>query len=316
MEQRRLGNSGLFVSAIGIGCNNFGGRVDQSGTRTVVDAAIDHGVNFFDTADVYGEQQSEVMLGKALGARRSDVIIASKFGMPMGPGRHDKGGSRHYIMRAVEASLERLGTDYIDLYQIHMPDRHTPIDETLDALSGLVAAGKVRYLGHSNFSGWQIADAHWVAQTRGHRAFVTAQNHYSLLEREVANEVLPACERFDLGVLPYFPLASGLLTGKYKADEPPPAGTRFALVERLARRALTEDNFAVLQRLTAYAAAQDRDILSLALCWLLSQPLIASVIAGATSAQQVADNVTSAESWRLTDTEMTEVAGLLSAEQG
>ncbi len=316
MEQRRLGNSGLFVSALGIGCNNFGGRVDQAGTQQVVDAALEHSINFFDTADVYGERRSEVMLGKALGSRRHDVVIASKFGMPMGPSRHDKGGSRHYITRAVEASLARLGTDYIDLYQIHMPDRHTPIDETLDALSNLVVSGKVRYLGHSNFSGWQIADAHWVAQTRGHCPFVTAQNNYSLLEREVAKEVLPACERFDLGMLPYFPLASGLLTGKYQAAEPPPAGTRLALVERLARRSLTEGDFAVLERLSDYAAAQDRDILSLALCWLLSQPVIASVIAGATSAQQVADNVTAAESWRLTDTEMTEVAGLLRPEKG
>lgn len=316
MEQRRLGNSGLFVSALGIGCNNFGGRVDQTGTRRVVDAALEHGINFFDTADVYGERLSEVMLGKALGARRSDVVIASKFGMPMGPGRQAKGGSRHYIMRAVEASLARLGTDYIDLYQIHLPDRHTPIDETLDALSNLVASGKVRYLGHSNFHGWQIADAHWVAQTRGHCAFVTAQNHYNLLEREVADEVLPACERFELGLLPYFPLASGLLTGKYAVDEPPPAGTRLALVERLARRSLTEGNFAVLERLSAFAAARDRDILSLALCWLLSQPVITSVIAGATSAKQVADNVSAAEGWRLTDAEMVEVAELLRPQQG
>ncbi len=313
MEQRRLGSSGLHVSAVGIGCNNFGGRVDEAGTREVVAAALDAGINFFDTADVYGERQSEVLLGKALAGRREQAVIATKFAMPTGPGLQDKGGSRHYIMRALEASLKRLDTDYIDLYQMHAPDPSTPIDETLGALSDLVRAGKVRYIGHSNFSGWQIADAHWQAETRGHVAFVTAQNHYSLLERDVRHEVLPACERFGVGMLPYFPLASGMLTGKYRVGEAPPAGTRLALVERLARRAMTEQNFSTVDRLTAFAADHDSDLLSLAFSWLLSQPVISSVIAGATSADQVQSNVQAAQGWRLTEAQMAGVAECLKA---
>jgi aryl-alcohol dehydrogenase-like predicted oxidoreductase len=314
MEQRRLGNSGLHVSAVGIGCNNFGGRVDAAGTREVVAAALDAGINFFDTADVYGERQSEVLLGKALAGRRDQALIATKFAMPTGPGLQDKGGSRHYIIRAVEASLERLDTDYIDLYQMHAPDPATPIDETLGALSDLVHAGKVRYIGHSNFSGWQIADAHWRAETNGHVAFITAQNHYSLLQRDVRHEVLPACDRFAVGMLPYFPLASGMLTGKYRIGEAPPAGTRLALVERLAKRAMTEDNFSTIDRLSGFAAEHERDLLSLAFSWLLSQPVISSVIAGATSAAQVQSNVQAAEGWRLSEAEMAAVAECLKPE--
>lgn len=315
MEQRRLGRSGLHVSAVGIGCNNFGGRVDEAGTRAVVDAALDCGINFFDTADVYGEQRSEALLGRALGSRRQEVVIATKFGMPMGPSLRDRGGSRHYILRAVEASLTRLGTDYIDLYQIHAPDPATPIEETLGALDDLVRSGKVRYIGHSNFAGWQIADAHWTASSRGLNPFVTAQNHYSLLERAVQHEVLPACERFGLGQLPYFPLASGMLTGKYRRGEPAPEGTRLARVGRLAERAMTGSNFDLVERLAGYAAEQGRDLLSLAFSWLLSQPVVASVIAGATSAEQVRANVGAAEGWRLDDSEMAAVIALLAADR-
>ena len=314
MEQRKLGRSGLYVSEVGIGCNNFGGRIDAAATQQVVDAAIEVGINFFDTADVYGEKHSEVLLGKALGARRHDVVIATKFGMPTGPALQDRGGSRRYVMRAVEASLERLGTDYIDLYQLHAPDPDTPIDETLSALDDLVRAGKVRYVGNSNFSGWQILDADWTARTRGFEPFVTAQNHYSLLERAVAHEVLPACERCGLGQLPYFPLASGMLTGKYRRGEPAPQGTRLARVARLADRAMTEENFDVVERLTAFAAERDRDLLSLAFSWLLSQDVIASVIAGATSPEQVRGNAAAASGWRLDAGEMAEVATLLKGE--
>ncbi|MBX3705918.1 MAG: aldo/keto reductase [Pseudomonadales bacterium] len=310
MEQRRLGASGLFVSAVGIGCNNFGGRIDAAATAAVVHAALDHGINFFDTADVYGNQQSEVLLGQALGARRSDVIVATKFGMPTGAGLLDKGGSRRYVRRAVEASLRRLGTDYIDLYQIHAPDPATPIEETLAVLDDLVREGKVRYLGNSNFAGWQIADAHWTATTRGTTPFVSAQNHYSLLERAVAHEVLPACERFGLGMLPYFPLASGLLTGKYRAGEPPPPGTRLAGAEALARRALTERNFERVAALAAFAAEHGRGLLDLAFCWLLSQPVVTSVIAGATAVEQVRANTVAATDWRLTADDMRQVAAL------
>lgn len=311
MEQRRLGSSGLFVSAVGIGCNNFGGRIDAAATAAVVDAAIDQGINFFDTADVYGNQQSETLLGQALGGRRDQVVIASKFGMPMGAGLLDKGGSRRYVRKAVEASLRRLGTDYLDLYQMHAPDPATPIEETLAVLDDLVREGKIRYLGNSNFSGWQIADAHWTATTRNATAFVTAQNHYSLLERAVQHEVLPACERFGLGMLPYFPLASGMLTGKYRRNEPMPQGARLTLAQALARRALTDRNYDLVDALGAFAAERGRTLLELAFCWLLSQPVVASVIAGATSAEQVAANAAAAAAWRLAPEDMQQVAALL-----
>jgi aryl-alcohol dehydrogenase-like predicted oxidoreductase len=216
MTYRRLGDSGLVVSVVGIGCNNFGRKLDLDGTRAVVDAALDAGINFFDTADIYGEPQggSEELLGAALKGRRDDVVVATKFGMDMGGmNGPDFGarGARRYIARAVEASLRRLGTDHIDLYQMHEPDPGTPIDETLAALDDLVRAGKVRYLGNSNFAGWQIADADWTASSQGRARFISAQNHYSLLERSAEAEVVLACERFGLGLLPFFPLANGLL---------------------------------------------------------------------------------------------------------
>ncbi len=311
MQQRRLGRSGLYVSEVGIGCNNFGGRIDAAATREVVDAALDQGINFFDTADVYGDKRSETLLGQALGGRRQHAVIATKFAMPTGPALQDKGGSRHYVRRAVEASLQRLGTDYIDLYQMHAPDPATPIEETLSVLDDLVREGKVRYLGHSNFSGWQIADADWTARHGRYTPFVTAQNHYSLLEQTVRHEVLPACRRFGLGVLPYFPLASGLLTGKYRQGDAPPEGTRMARVQALAERTLTDDNFARVDALAAYAREQGHGLLALAFCWLLSQPEVVSVIAGATSARQVVDNAGAARDWRLDAAAMDHVKGLL-----
>ncbi|HEX4182491.1 MAG TPA: aldo/keto reductase [Caulobacteraceae bacterium] len=210
MEYRRLGTSGLKVSEVGLGCNNFGMRIDQQATSAVVGACLDAGITFFDTADVYGGSKSEVMLGEALKGKRQDVVLATKFAMPMGAGPDRRGGSRRYIMSAVEASLKRLNTDHIDLYQMHGPDADTPIEETLRALDDLVTHGKVRYIGNSNFTGWQIADADWVARTEHLNRFISAQNNYSLLERKVEFEVTPACQRFGLGVLPYFPLASGL----------------------------------------------------------------------------------------------------------
>ena len=298
MEHRRLGRSGLKVSEVGIGCNNFGGRCDRAATKAVVDAAIAAGITLFDTADVYGNQQSEVLLGEALGKRRPHVVIATKFAMPMGQSVHDRGGSRRYVFAAVEASLRRLGTDYIDLYQMHAPDPDTPIDETLDALDVVVRQGKVRYIGNSNFSGWQIADADWTARTAHRTPFVSAQNHYSLLERGVETEVLAACARFGLGMLPYFPLASGMLTGKYRRNEAPPQGTRLATVGRLAERALSERNFTIVEKLTDFAAQRDHKLIDVAFGWLLAKPVISSVIAGATSAEQVEANV-AASTWRL-----------------
>lgn len=220
MQLRRLGNSGLKVSVIGLGCNNFGMRIDQAQTRMVVDAALDAGINFFDTADIYGGSKSEVFLGEALKGRRERAVLATKFANPMGEGAYQRGGARRYIVKAVEDSLKRLHTDHIDLYQMHVPDADTPIDETLRALNDLVRAGKVLYIGNSNFTGWQIADADWTSRTQGLERFVSAQNNFSLLERGVEREVLAACERFGLGFLPYFPLASGFLTGKYHRGEP------------------------------------------------------------------------------------------------
>src|SRR3954451_1374583 len=233
MSYRRLGTSGLVVSAVGIGCNNFGRKLDAEGTRDVVDAAIDAGITLFDTADIYGRPhgRSEEFLGAALKGRRDEVVLATKFGMDMGGGNgNDFGarGSRRYLVRAVEASLRRLDTDYIDLYQLHQPDPATPIEETLAALDDLVRAGKVRYLGNSNFAAWQIADADWAARTAGSTPFVSAQNQYSLLHREVEDEIIPACEHFGLGFLPFFPLDSGLLTGKYRRSEQPAEGTRLS----------------------------------------------------------------------------------------
>ncbi len=227
MRYNPLGDSGLMVSVVGVGCNAFGARIDEDQTKAVVDAAIEQGITLFDTADSYGDGASEELLGRALGTRRESVLVATKFGM----GDHDAEhfgahGSRRYVRRAVEASLRRLGTDYIDLYQLHRPDPITPIDETLDAMSDLVTEGKVRYLGSSNLSAWQVADADWVARTAGYHRFVSAQNEYSLYNRSAEDELLPACERFGIGLLPYFPLAYGLLTGKYRRGEAAPAGSR------------------------------------------------------------------------------------------
>jgi len=306
MEHRKLGRSGLKVSEVGVGCNNFGGRCDRAATQAVVDAAIERGITLFDTADVYGNQQSETLLGQALGARRNQCVIATKFAMPTGTTVHDRGGSRRYIARAVEASLRRLGTDYIDLYQMHAPDPDTPIDETLGALDDVVRAGKIRYIGCSNFSGWQIADADWTARVGRGTRFVSAQNHYSLLERGIEAEILGSCERFDLGMLPFFPLGSGMLTGKYRRNQPPPAGTRLAQVGRLAERALNERNFTIVEALTTFAAERGHNLLDLAFGWLLTKPVISSVIAGATSAAQVEANVAAA-SWRLDEADMTAV---------
>ncbi len=307
MKVRRLGNSGLKVSVVGLGCNNFGMRIDQDQTQGVVDAAIDAGITLFDTADVYGGTQSEVFLGKALGKRRHDIILATKFGMPVGQDPKKRGGSRKWIMTAVEDSLRRLRTDHIDLYQHHQPDADTPVDETLRALDDLVTQGKVRYLGNSNYSGWQIADADWIAA--GQTRFVSAQNLYSLLERDVEREVLPACEHFGLGFLPFFPLASGLLTGKYKRGVAPPEGTRLAAWGARGEAAMSDANFDKVEALEAWAAERGHTLLELAFAWLLGHEVVSSVIAGATSVEQVRTNAATA-GWRLTPEEVAEVSKL------
>jgi aryl-alcohol dehydrogenase-like predicted oxidoreductase len=297
-RRRRLGDSGLAVSIVGLGCNNFGGRLDADQTKSVVEAALDAGVTLFDTADIYGGGQSEEFLGRGLGSHRDEIVLATKFGMDMqGANGPDFGarGSRRYIRRAVESSLRRLGTDWIDLYQMHAPDGRTPITETLDALSELVAEGKVRYIGNSNFAAWQVADADWAARSQRSQRFISAQNNYSLLSRSVENELSPACDHLGIGILPYFPLASGLLSGKYRRDEPPPEGTR------LASRpdALSAERFDAVDKLEAFAKERGLSLLQVAIGGLAAQTAVASVIAGATKPEQVRANV-EAGSWRPT----------------
>jgi len=315
MTYRRLGNSGLVVSVVGVGCNNFGRKLDAAGTRAVVDAALDVGINFFDTADIYGEPKgsSEEMLGAALRGRRDDVVVATKFGMDMGGLNgpdHGARGARRYIVRAVEASLRRLGTDWIDLYQMHQPDPGTPIEETLSALDDLVRGGKVRYLGNSNFAGWQIADAAWAARTHGWAPFVSAQNHYSLLHREAEAEVVPAAQHFGLGVLPYFPLADGLLTGKYRRNVPPPAGSRLAgNAPRYAQR-LASAPWDTIEAIEKFAAERGLSMLDVAIGGLAAQPAVTSVIAGATSAEQVRANA-AAGRWRPSAEDLSALRALL-----
>lgn len=307
MRYRSLGDSGLMVSVTGLGCNNFGRRVDLDGTRAVVDAAIEAGITLLDTADIYGDGgASEKLLGEVLQGRRDTVILATKFGhqgadMGYGPAAGAKGG-RAYIRRAVERSLRRLRTDYLDLYQIHTPDPVTPVGETLAALAELVAEGKVRYLGHSNFTGWQIADAAHVARATGTAPFISAQNHWSLLERQVEAEVVPAARHFGLGVLPYFPLANGLLTGKVRRGQAPPPSSRLA-----ARHGyVTEDKLDRVEALIAWAAERGRTLLEVAVGALAAQPGCASVIAGATTPEQVKANATASE-WVPTAAELADL---------
>jgi aryl-alcohol dehydrogenase-like predicted oxidoreductase len=308
MQFRNVGGSGLQVSVAGLGCNNFGMRIDADATDAVVHAALEAGITLFDTADIYGGRgTSEELLGRALGSRRDEVVLATKFANPMGDGPYDRGASRRYIVRAAEASLRRLGTDRIDLYQQHVPDPSTPIDETLEALDDLVTAGKVLYVGSSNFSGWQVAEAEAVARHDGRARFVTAQNEWNLLNRRVEREVVPACEHFGVSLLPFFPLASGMLTGKYRRGEPAPEGTRLAA---WGGRGLTDQAFDRVEALTAVAAGRDHTVGDLALAWLAAQPSVCSVIAGATSVEQVQANVAGLE-WELTAEDLAAVDAAL-----
>ena len=310
MRYRSLGDSGLLVSVAGLGCNNFGRRVDLAGTRAVVDAAIDAGITLLDTADIYSDGESEELLGEVLAGRRDKVVLATKFGhqradMGFGPAAGAKGG-RAYIRRAVEQSLRRLRTDYIDLYQLHTPDPATPVEETLAALGELVTEGKVRYLGHSNFSGWQLAHAAHLAREAGSPPFVSAQNHWSLLERGAEAELVPAAVHFNVGVLPYYPLANGLLTGKVRRGQAPPAGTRLAGREGY----VTGEKLDRVEALTGWAAERGLTLLQVAIGALAAQPGCSSVIAGATSADQVKANAQAAE-WVPTAAELAEIDELV-----
>ncbi|HEY7010217.1 MAG TPA: aldo/keto reductase, partial [Jatrophihabitantaceae bacterium] len=298
----------LVVSVVGLGTNNLGMRLDMERSREVVHAALDEGITLFDTADSYG--RSEERLGEILQGRRDDVVLATKFGSDVRPRGLSNGedwgarGSRRYVRRAVEASLRRLRTDWIDLYQLHRPDGQTPIEETLSVLDDLVHEGKVRYVGSSNFTGWQVADAEWTARTRGFERFVSAQNEYSWLHRDAEDALVPALEQYGIGLLPYFPLANGLLTGKYRRGEPAPAGTRLAGRDS----ALSDAAFDVIEKLEAFAAERGITLLDVAIGGLAAQPAVASVIAGATSRDQVARNV-AAGAWQPSDTDLAELNG-------
>jgi aryl-alcohol dehydrogenase-like predicted oxidoreductase len=295
LEFRNLGASGLRVSAIGLGCNNFGGRIDLEDTRKVIHKALDLGITLFDTADTYGERGgSEICMGQILGDDRKRIVLATKFGMPMDDEDVKVGGSRRYIMSAVEDSLRRLRTDWIDLYQIHQPDPRTPIEETLRALDDLVHQGKVRYVGCSNFPAWQVTEAHWTAKTCGLNGFVSCQDEYSLVFRKPEPELMPAMRKLGLGLLPFFPLASGLLTGKYRRNVALPEGY------------LTERNWEIAEKLGDFAASRGHTLLELAFSWLLAQSPVASVIAGATRPEQLAQNV-EAGSWKLTGEDLVEI---------
>jgi aryl-alcohol dehydrogenase-like predicted oxidoreductase len=306
MDTRRIGS--LEVSVVGLGCNNFGRRLDSDATSAVVDVALDVGITFFDTADVYGGTKSEEYLGHALGRRREDVVIATKFGSAVD--EHRSGARPAYVRRAVEDSLLRLGTDRIDLYQLHTPDPQVPIEDTLGALDELVQAGKVREIGCSNFSAEQLREAE-EATREGAARFVSVQNEYSLLHRAPEQDVLPECERAGLAFIPYFPLANGLLTGKYRRDKDAPAGSR--LDSARGERLLTDRNLDVVERLIGFSESRGRTILELAFSWLLTRPAVASVIAGATSSEQAKSNAAAA-GLEPTDAELAEVDSILTCQ--
>jgi aryl-alcohol dehydrogenase-like predicted oxidoreductase len=307
MRVRNLGRSGLQVSLVGLGCNNFGGRIDLEASRSVVYKAFDLGITLFDTADIYGENgRSESFLGEILGSRRKEIVLATKFGSPMDAAGKLKGASRRYVLSAVEESLRRLKTDWIDLYQLHVPDPATPIAETLGALDDLVRQGKVRYVGCSNLPAWQVVEAQWTARQANLEAFISCQDEYSLVKRDIEADLLPAAQAYSLGLLPFFPLASGLLTGKYRRDAPLPAGTRLANTERLANRYLNEANWRIVEALDAFCRTRGRSLLELAFSWLAARPQVASVIAGATRPEQVEQNVKAAD-WQLSAEELAEI---------
>ena len=315
MDYRNLGRAGVKVSAVGVGCNQFGSFLDQDGTTAVVHAALDEGINFFDTADVYGNKGlSEEYLGRALAGRWEQAVVATKVRSRMGDGPNDAGTSRYHIQNAVEASLRRLGTDHIDLYQIHSWDGSVQIEETLRALDDLVRSGKVRYLGASNFDAWQLCRANDLAEMRGWEAFVSVQPEYNMLAREIEKELLPYCEWSGVGILPYFPLAGGFLTGKYTRGEAPPAGTR-GQRSQYVQQFLKPENFDVLDRLRPIAEAHGRTLADLAIAWLLAQPRVASVIAGATKPEQIRINA-AASTWVLTGEEVTQIRGILTKDEG
>jgi aryl-alcohol dehydrogenase-like predicted oxidoreductase len=313
MRYRRLGHSGLKVSVVGLGGNTFGRSVDAQQTVSVVHTALDLGVNFFDTAELYSDGTSEEYLGRALVGRRDRALIATKTGWTSSEKPNESGASRAHILPGVHASLKRLNTDYIDVLQVHRWDPETPLEETLDVLNDLVRAGKVRYIGCSNFAAWRLVWSLWISDRRGWASFVSVQPEYNLLTREVETELLPACQGLGIGVIPFFPLGGGLLTGKYREDEPPPPGTRFAQLERFRNRFATPRNFAIVRELELWARARGHAIGELAIAWLLARPAVSAVITGVTKPEQVHANVRAAD-WELTPAEAEEVAALTPVE--
>src|SRR6266480_5032417 len=310
MQIRNLGGSGLRVSAVGLGCNNFGQRTDLETSRKVIHRAIDLGITLFDTADIYaGMGGSETVLGEVLGNRRKDIVLATKFSKPMSADGAKQGASRRYIMSAIEASLRRLKTDYIDLYQQHDYDSLTPIEETLRALDDLIRQGKVRYIGNSNFPAWRVAEAEFTARAINVSRFVSCQDEYSLVVRDIEKELLPAALEYKLGLLPFFPLASGLLTGKYKRGAAAPEDTRFGKARALRDRYVTPRNEDIVEQLKAFAQARGHTLLELAFSWLLARPQVASVIAGATRVEQVEQNVKAID-WALSAEDLAEIDGI------
>lgn len=314
MEERYLGRSGLRVSVVGLGGNNFGLWGNQFGTdidfettRAIVHKALDVGITLFDTADVYGKRGgSETALGKVLGDRRKDIVLATKFSAPMDDSGRMRGGSRRYIMMAVEASLKRLNTDWIDIYQMHRNDPLTPIEETLRAVDDLIRAGKVRYFGASLYDPWRLVEAQLIARQLNTHAFISCQDEYNLLARDIELDLIPAIEKYGVGLLPFFPLASGLLTGKYRKNEPAPAGSRLAQSQPVARREFTDQKLDVVEQLRAFCTQRGHSMLDLALSWLAGRPTVASIMAGVTRPEQVEQNVKAVE-WKLTADESAEV---------
>jgi aryl-alcohol dehydrogenase-like predicted oxidoreductase len=307
VEQRNLGRSGLRVSLVGLGCNNFAGRIDFEATKRVVHKALDLGITLFDNADTYGERGgAEEYLGKILGPRRKDIVLATKFGRPMDAAGRLQGASRGYIMEAVEASLRRLQTDYIDLYWQHIEDPRTPIEETMRAMDDLVRHGKVRYIACSTLTAWQVVEANWTAKTLGLDQYIACQERYSLLEREYEANMSRMVEACGLGLIPFSPLANGLLTGKYRRNQKLPEGARLTATQRMADRYLTERNWAIIEKLAEFCEARGKTMLELALSWLASRPAVASIIAGATQPEQLEANA-KAVGWKLSANDLQEI---------
>jgi len=310
MQYRHLGKSGLLLSAIGLGTNQFGGKVDVKQAAEIIHTAVDLGINFIDTADVYREGRSENFIGQAIQGMREKVLVATKVRHPVGAkGPNDQGASRHHIVAGLEASLTRLGIETIDLYQIHSWDEGTPIEETMRALEDLLRAGKVRYIGASNFSAWQLAQANAVAEMHYWTLFVSIQPHYHMLHREIEKELVPACKYFNIGILPYFPLAGGFLTGKYRRGQGAPKGSR-GEESPYVQKYMADENYSILEKLEEFARQRSHGLNELAIAWLLAQPQVTSVIAGATATEQVQANVKSGE-WALSAEELAEVKGIL-----